>query len=97
MEDLIRLWPDTAASDIAALIGRTETSVRVKASRLGLTMRDLRQVVTERRCLMCLEMFRSESAARRICPRCRTSEEWRTTEAGTYPVVLRIAGDEEGD
>ena len=95
VDDLIRLWPDMTPSDIADRFGRTENSVRIKASRLGLTLRDTRQVVKDRRCLMCQEMFRSESAGRRICSRCRNSSEWQSAADGTYQVALRITDDGE--
>ncbi len=96
VDKLMRLWPEMAPGDIADRIGRTETSVRVKASRLGLTLRDPRQLAKERRCLMCLEMFRSESPGRRICRRCRDSDEWQSTADGTYRVGVRIIDDGEG-
>ena len=88
VELLAELWrKDLPAKEIAAKTGRTERSVVIKASRLGLAMRRFRNAhgaqqypgkAQLRNCLRCERQFFSEGIGHRICSKCKSDFNWRS-------------------
>ena len=82
--DLIALWStDLTNAQIAARLGREESAVAVKASRISLPRRsDMRAAKKRssakmRKCLRCESPFYSTGSGNRICDPCKESSDWQ--------------------
>ncbi len=88
IELLTELWrKDVPPEMISETTGRTERSVVVKASRLGLALRGCRKVrgapkypkkAQLRNCLRCEQQFFSQGVGNRICVKCKSDFSWRS-------------------
>lgn len=82
VQKLIDLWSsDLTNADIAKLLGREESAVAVKASRINLPrrakMKDPNSKARVRPCLRCSTPFYSTGPGNRFCDPCKESADWQ--------------------
>ena len=79
---LMQMWIEGRAdSEIAERLKRSESAIRVKASRLNLPPRSEQRdrfKAKARTCLVCGTSFYSEGPGNRVCDQCKASDDWQS-------------------
>ena len=81
VSELMRLWnTDYTNADIARILGRKETAIAVKATRISMGSKKAKGESTLKKipCLRCRQPFMSEGRHNRYCDPCKEGPEWQS-------------------
>ena len=86
---LMQLWnTDHTNAEIAEILGRKETAIAVKATRINMGSKKAKGESTseKRPCLRCRQPFMSAGRHNRYCDSCKSSPEWMSGN-DSYSIV----------